>query len=60
MINIINNRPQNKKLTETFFNLNGRNPSEEEMLTLQENIHFEEEEEDQMDPSTIINNIDHV
>ena len=44
---------ESRKLTETFYNLNGRNPSDEELLTLQENIHFNDEDDDNDD---IINN----
>ena len=63
MINIYNNKGQNKKLTETFFNLNGRNPSDEELMTLQENIHFEDDNDEDiksLDPGNVINNKDHV
>lgn len=46
MINTLNNKTQNKKLVDTFFNLNGRTPSEEELEALQENIHFDEDGSD--------------
>ena len=49
MIDVLNNKTQNKKLMETFYNLNGRSPSEEELMTLQENIHFQEDISDSED-----------
>jgi hypothetical protein len=38
MISKINNKKKNPKLMETFFNLNGINPSEEELDVLQNTI----------------------
>ena len=38
MINKFNNKKKNPKLMETFFNLNGINPSEEELDVLQNTI----------------------
>lgn len=45
----------NEKMIETFFNINGRRPSEDEIQTLQENIHFEENSENDE-----FNNITHI
>ena len=55
MINIVNKTDNNEKMIETFFNINGRRPSEDEIQTLQENIHFEENSENDE-----FNNITHI
>ena len=60
MIDVLNNKTQNKKLMETFFNLNGRSPSEEELMTLQENIHFEDDENDIDEQMVDINGVTQV
>ena len=57
---MLNNKTQNKKLMETFFNLNGRSPSEEELMTLQENIHFEDDENDIDEQMVDINGVTQV
>ena len=41
MIDGLNNTSQNKKIMETFFNISGRRPSEEEMKSLEQNIYFQ-------------------
>ena len=40
MINSINNVKTNKKFVDTFFSLNGRNPSETEIQSIEESIHL--------------------
>lgn len=60
MINKLNNKKRNPKLLETFFNLNGRNASDDEIETLQQNISLEIEDESTDDTtdttSSLINN----
>ena len=40
MINSINNVKTNKKFVDTFFSLNGRNPSETEIQSIEDSIHL--------------------
>ena len=43
MINIINNKKPHDKLETTFFSLNGRNPSQQEINVFEENNTFEQD-----------------
>jgi len=59
MIDKINNKTTNKKIENTFFSLTGRNPSEQELLTLNEssNITIEPEERPNSDESESLEHI---
>jgi len=59
MINSINNVKTNKKFVDTFFRLNGRNPSETEIQSLQEstNINMDINDNDNDNDSSISSNI---